>query len=108
MYFPKARPMSRPAAVKAMRVVADWYEVTVAELQSGKGSRETYARQVAMYLASELGGLSYVDLGRLFGKHKQTVWGAVKRVRAEMVRSATAKAQVEQMAKEVRSGDGSG
>lgn len=56
------------------RQVAVHYNLTVAELESPKRSRHIVrARQMAMYLARALTGLSLAEIGRAFGRNHNTV-----------------------------------
>ncbi len=55
--------------------VAAVFEVDIHDLQSGtRGSpRAAFARQVAMYLAHVVGGLSLTEVGALFARDRTTV-----------------------------------
>jgi chromosomal replication initiator protein len=51
-------------------VVSDHYKMPVADILGKKRNKEiVLPRQVAMYLAREMGGMSYPDIGRAFGCH---------------------------------------
>lgn len=62
-------------ALEAMQVSADAFKVTLFDLQSKKRSRApvAMARQIAMYLAHVVGGLSTAEVSQAFERNKSTV-----------------------------------
>ena len=64
-----------------IRFVAHHYGVRVTDLK-GRSSRRSIAlpRQVAMYLIREILGLSFPEIGKVFGKHHSTVIYAVDNI----------------------------
>ncbi len=64
-----------------IRFVAHHYGVRVNDLK-GRSSRRSIAlpRQVAMYLIREILGLSFPEIGKVFGKHHSTVIYAVDNI----------------------------
>ncbi|MBQ4638989.1 MAG: chromosomal replication initiator protein DnaA [Clostridia bacterium] len=69
-----------------MNAVASYYNVTVADLQSSRRSRDvTVPRQIAMYIAREVVGAPLTMIGDCFGKRDHsTVNHACNKVRDEM------------------------
>lgn len=68
-----------------MKVVAEYFGVTVTDLLSNKKNQQfSYPRHVAMYLSRKLLGLPFKDIARAFGKKDHsTVIYAVKHVETE-------------------------
>lgn len=96
------RVPSRDRAVEAIRVVASAFGLTVAALRADGNQRATWARQVAIYLATTEGRLTYAEAADLFQRHRQTIWGSVRRVRSIVAEHERVAAQVEELAAKVR------
>lgn len=55
-----------------------------------------------MWLVTGVAGLSYAQAAVFFCRHRQTVWGAVRRVRQVMEESERVRGQLQGLAAEVR------
>ncbi len=77
----RSKTLREPIAVIVARV-ADVFELSAdAILGAERGDRQvSFARQVAMYLAHTLRGLSYEQVGRRFGRDRTTVRYGVQRI----------------------------
>jgi hypothetical protein len=72
-----------------IRTVAEHYGMTVATLLSpSRDAQVTRARHMAMYLARELSGESFPDLGMAFNRHHTSIIEACQRV-ARLVKADT-------------------
>jgi len=72
---------------KIYRITAETFNVSFADLMKKKGRQQSILlpRQVAMYLARELTGASYSDIGRSFqDMHHSTVMNAIESVKTRM------------------------
>ena len=68
-----------------IEVVAEHFEIAVADLLGKKRNKEiVMPRQVAMYVAREMGGMSYPDIGRAFDRDYTTVIHSYEKVKAEL------------------------
>ena len=68
-----------------IEVVAEHYEIAVADLLGKKRNKEiVMPRQVAMYVAREMAGMSYPDIGRAFDRDYTTVIHSYEKVKAEL------------------------
>jgi chromosomal replication initiator protein len=67
------------------KVVADEFGLRVSELKTKDNSKKVvYPRQIAMFLARELAGVSLPAIGRSFGnKHHTTVLHSIEKVRTQ-------------------------
>ena len=77
-----ARPSEHPSVEQVLKIVANYYQVKVADLKSERRHKSIAApRAVAMYLARKHTKDSYPDLGRAFGnKHHTTVLSACEKI----------------------------
>ena len=68
-----------------IEVVAEHFEIAVADLLGKKRNKDiVMPRQVAMYVAREMGGMSYPDIGRAFDRDYTTVIHSYEKVKAEL------------------------
>ena len=73
-----------------IEVVAEHYEIAVADLLGKKRNKEiVMPRQVAMYVAREMAGMSYPDIGRAFDRDYTTVIHSYEKVKAELKKDTT-------------------
>ena len=71
-------------------VVAEHFKMQVADLLGKKRNKEiVMPRQIAMYLAREMGNMSYPDIGRAFDRDYTTVIHSYEKVKAELKRDTT-------------------
>ncbi len=72
-----------------IEVVAEHYKIAVADLLGKKRNKEiVMPRQVAMYLAREMGNMSYPDIGRAFDRDYTTVIHSYEKVKGELKRDS--------------------
>jgi chromosomal replication initiator protein len=72
-----------------IEVVADHFKIAVTDLLGKKRNKEiVMPRQVAMYLAREMGAMSYPDIGRAFDRDYTTVIHSFEKVKAELKKDA--------------------
>ncbi len=68
-----------------IEVVAEHFEIPVSDLLGKKRNKEiVMPRQVAMYVAREMAGMSYPDIGRAFDRDYTTVIHSYEKVKAEL------------------------
>ena len=68
-----------------IEVVAEHFEIAVSDLLGKKRNKEiVMPRQVAMYVAREMAGMSYPDIGRAFDRDYTTVIHSYEKVKAEL------------------------
>jgi chromosomal replication initiator protein len=81
---------------RLQRFVGEQYDIRMSELMGrGRTKMVAEARQVAMYLARTMGGLSLVDVGKAFGgRDHGTVIHAIKVINNRMDQSADFKGMV--------------
>jgi chromosomal replication initiation ATPase DnaA len=93
----KARLVMPLPIEKIQAVVADHYEIPRIEMTSERRQPNiVFPRQVAMYLAKELTGLSYPRMGRRFGgRDHTTVLHAVRKIAARVAADAVFAAEVD-------------
>jgi len=73
-------------------VVADHLRIPVADLLGKKRNKEIVVpRQIAMYLAREMAGMSYPDIGRAFDRDYTTVIHSYEKIKAELKKDANLK-----------------
>ena len=102
-------PSNAPKAVTAqsiMDAVAQRYNVTVADLQSKKRSKEyTLPRQVAMYLIREMAGLSTTAIGRELGdRDHTTVMHGCEKIVEMLAKDPTFKRNLEELKESITKG----
>lgn len=102
-------PSNAPKAVTAqsiMDAVSQRYNVTVADLQSKKRSKEyTLPRQIAMYLIREMTGLSTTAIGRELGdRDHTTVMHGCEKVSDMLAQDPTFKRNIEEMKESIAKG----
>lgn len=75
-----------------IEVVAEQYKMPVDDILGKKRNKEiVMPRQVAMYLAREMGGMSYPDIGRAFGRDYTTVIHSYEKIKTEVKRDSNLK-----------------
>ncbi|BDR57560.1 chromosomal replication initiator protein DnaA [Xylocopilactobacillus apicola] len=91
-------------ASKIQRKVADFYEITPADLKGKKRSKTIVVpRQIAMYLCRELTSDSLPRIGQEFGgKDHTTVMHAINRIQEEMEGSQRLRDEVNQLKNKIR------
>jgi chromosomal replication initiator protein len=73
-------------------VVADHLRIPVADLLGKKRNKEIVVpRQIAMYLAREMAGMSYPDIGRAFDRDYTTVIHSYEKIKSELKKDANLK-----------------
>lgn len=92
-------------ATEIQKAVANFYQITVAELKSAKRQKSIcLPRQVAMYLCRTILGLSYPDIGREFGnKDHSTVIHAMHRIEAEIKANGQLRRDIEVLQNSLKS-----
>lgn len=91
---------------EVLQTVAARYGVRVGELKSSRKTRDvTRPRQVAMFLARQLTGQSYPEIGRaLGGKDHSTVVKGVKKIQGQMAREAALAEEIRTLERELLEG----
>jgi chromosomal replication initiator protein len=75
-----------------IEVVAEQFKMPVDDILGKKRNKEiVMPRQVAMYLAREMGGMSYPDIGRAFGRDYTTVIHSYEKIKTEVKRDSNLK-----------------
>ena len=75
-----------------IQVVSEHYTIPVSDILGKKRNKEVVGpRQVAMYLAREMAGMSYPDIGRAFARDYTTVIHSYEKVRGEIKRDSNLK-----------------
>jgi chromosomal replication initiator protein len=68
-----------------IQVVSEHFKMPVADILGKKRNKEiVLPRQVAMYLAREMGQMSYPDIGRAFGRDYTTVIHSYEKIKTEI------------------------
>jgi len=81
-----------------IEVVAEHFKISVTDLLGKKRNKEIVVpRQIAMYLAREMAGMSYPDIGRSFDRDYTTVIHSYEKVRAELNKDANLKNLISDM-----------
>ena len=102
-------PVDQPRTVTAqviLDVVSQRYNVTVADLQSKKRSKEyTLPRQIAMYLIREMTGLSTTAIGRELGdRDHTTVMHGCEKITELLAKDPTFKRNIEDLKESITKG----
>lgn len=102
-------PVDQPRTVTAqviLDVVSQRYNVTVADLQSKKRSKEyTLPRQIAMYLIREMTGLSTTAIGRELGdRDHTTVMHGCEKITEALAKDPTFKRNIEDLKESITKG----
>jgi chromosomal replication initiator protein len=72
-----------------IQVVSEHFKMPVADILGKKRNKEiVLPRQVAMYLAREMGQMSYPDIGRAFGRDYTTVIHSYEKIKTETKKDA--------------------
>jgi chromosomal replication initiator protein len=72
-----------------LQVVSEHFKMPVADILGKKRNKEiVMPRQVAMYLAREMGQMSYPDIGRAFGRDYTTVIHSYEKIKTETKKDA--------------------
>jgi chromosomal replication initiator protein len=72
-----------------IQVVSEHFKMPVADILGKKRNKEiVMPRQVAMYLAREMGQMSYPDIGRAFGRDYTTVIHSYEKIKTETKKDA--------------------
>ena len=75
-----------------IQVVSDHYKMPVADILGKKRNKEiVLPRQVAMFLAREMGQMSYPDIGRAFGRDYTTVIHSYEKIKTETKKDSSLK-----------------
>jgi chromosomal replication initiator protein len=75
-----------------IQVVAEHFKMKEADILGKKRNKEIVApRQIAMFLAREMGSMSYPDIGRAFGRDYTTVIHSYEKVKAEIKKDSSLK-----------------
>jgi chromosomal replication initiator protein len=81
-----------------IQVVADHYKTKVSDILGKKRNKEIVApRQIAMYLAREMGSMSYPDIGRAFGRDYTTVIHSYEKIKTEIKKDSTLKSTISEI-----------
>jgi chromosomal replication initiator protein len=81
-----------------IQVVSEHYSMPVADILGKKRNKEIVGpRQVAMYLAREMAGMSYPDIGRAFGRDYTTVIHSFEKVRADVIKDSALRSTISDM-----------
>ena len=75
-----------------IQIVAEHFKMKEADILGKKRNKEIVApRQIAMYLAREMGSMSYPDIGRAFARDYTTVIHSYEKVKAEIKKDSSLK-----------------
>jgi len=75
-----------------IQVVSDHFKMPVADILGKKRNKEiVLPRQVAMFLAREMGQMSYPDIGRAFGRDYTTVIHSYEKIKTETKKDSALK-----------------
>ena len=75
-----------------IQVVAEHFKMKEADILGKKRNKEIVApRQIAMYLAREMGSMSYPDIGRAFARDYTTVIHSYEKIKAEIKKDTVLK-----------------
>ena len=92
----------RVNANRVISLVARHFDVRIKSLRSAnRSARITVPRQIAMYLVRRLCGLSYPEIGRLFGRHHTTALHSFRRTRGRIDQHEAFRATIALLEKEL-------
>ena len=75
-----------------IQVVADHYKMAVRDILGKKRNKEiVLPRQIAMFLAREMGSMSYPDIGRAFARDYTTVIHSYEKIKTEIKKDSALK-----------------
>ncbi len=75
-----------------IQVVSDHFKMPVSDILGKKRNKEiVMPRQIAMFLAREMGGMSYPDIGRAFGRDYTTVIHSYEKIKSEVKKDSSLK-----------------
>jgi chromosomal replication initiator protein len=78
-----------------IQVVSEHYSMPVSDILGKKRNKEIVTpRQVAMYLAREMAGMSYPDIGRAFARDYTTVIHSYEKVKADAQRDSSTRSTI--------------
>lgn len=81
-----------------IEVVAEYFKIAVGDLLGKKRNKEiVMPRQVAMYLAREMGNMSYPDIGRAFDRDYTTVIHSYEKVKGELKRDSSLRGTISEV-----------
>ena len=81
-----------------IEVVAEHFQIPVMDVLGKKRNKEiVMPRQVAMYLAREMGGMSYPDIGRSFDRDYTTVIHSYEKVKAELKKDSSLRSAISEI-----------
>ena len=81
-----------------IQVVSDHYKMPVRDILGKKRNKEiVLPRQVAMYLAREMGAMSYPDIGRAFGRDYTTVIHSFEKIKSEIKKDSSLKNAISEL-----------
>jgi chromosomal replication initiator protein len=81
-----------------MQVVAEHFKMPVSDILGKKRNKEiVLPRQVAMFLAREMGQMSYPDIGRAFGRDYTTVIHSYEKIKTEVKKDSSLKGVVSEI-----------
>ena len=75
-----------------IQVAADHFKMPISDILGKKRNKEiVIPRQIAMYLAREMGGMSYPDIGRAFDRDYTTVIHSYEKIKSEVKKDSSLK-----------------
>ncbi|MBV9468996.1 MAG: chromosomal replication initiator protein DnaA, partial [Abitibacteriaceae bacterium] len=75
-----------------IQVVSDHFKMPVRDILGKKRNKEiVLPRQIAMFLAREMGAMSYPDIGRAFGRDYTTVIHSYEKIKSEVKKDSNLK-----------------
>jgi len=81
-----------------IQVVSDHFKMPVSDILGKKRNKEiVMPRQIAMYLAREMGGMSYPDIGRAFGRDYTTVIHSYEKIKSEIKKDSGLKNSISEI-----------
>ncbi|HEX9998774.1 MAG TPA: chromosomal replication initiator protein DnaA [Abditibacterium sp.] len=81
-----------------IEVVAEHFKIPIGDLLGKKRNKEiVMPRQVAMFLAREMGNMSYPDIGRAFDRDYTTVIHSFEKVKGELKRDSSLRSAISEI-----------